>query len=266
VKCEASKPAKHYWAPVAAFVVITYAVSWVALLLLRNAAQFDTTRAFWIFVLVTVWSPTIVALLTALLFNGRLGVRQLLGLLFRRLAQPRSWYVVAVVVPLVVVCAAITIARMLHDPAPFIPVAAFPLTIAMQAGTGAVGEELGWRGFFLSQLQLRFSDRRSAAIMAVTWSLWHVSAFLFPGMPQILVPPMAFLTAVAAFGFFLALIFRKTQQHVLGSIMAHFTFNLGLAIGGARFGAVLWWSLASLFGIVAIWSVVRLGDPESPLN
>jgi uncharacterized protein len=261
-----ANPAKRRWAPAAMFVVITYAVSWVALLLLRNAAQSGSIRAFWIFVLVTVWSPTIVALLTALLFDGRSGVRQLLALLFRHLERPRSWYVVAVVVPLIVVCAAITIARALHDAAQFIPVAALPLTIAMQAGTGAVGEELGWRGFFLSQLQSNFSNRRSAAAMAVTWSLWHVSAFLFPGMPQILVPPAAFLTAVAAFGFFLALIFTKTNQHVLGTMMAHFTFNLGLAIGGAGFGAVLWWSLASLFGIVALWSVVRLGEPQGPLN
>lgn len=200
--------------------------------MLRNAAPAGQTRAFWIFLLVTVWSPTIIALLTVLLFNGRSGFRQLIGLLFRRLARPRSWYAIAVVVPLVVVCAAITIARILHDATPFIPFAALPLTIAMQAGTGAVGEELGWRGFLLSQLQAKFSSRRSAAVMAVTWSLWHVPAFFFPGTPQILVPPAAFLMAVTGFGFFLALIFTKTKQHVLGTMMAHFTFNLCWPLGG----------------------------------
>ena len=102
--------------------------------------------------------------------------------------------------------------------------------------------------------------------MAVTCSLWHVSTFFFPGTPQILVPPAAFLTAVAAFGFFLALVFTKTKQHVLGTMIAHFTFNLGLAVGGARFGAVLWWGLASLFGIVGIWSIVWLGGPQTTLK
>jgi len=250
------------WLQVATFVVITYAVSWVALLLLRNAAESGRAWAFWIFLLITVWSPTIVALLTAFLFDGGSGVHQLLGFLFRRLAHPRSWYVVAVVIPAVVVGTAIAIARTLHEAAPFIPATALPIVIALQAGTGAVGEELGWRGLLLSQLQLRLSNRRSAAVMAVTWSLWHVSAFFFPGMPQILVPPAAFLAAVAAFAFFLALIFNKTKQHVLGTMLAHFTFNVGLAIGGAKFGAVMWWTLVSLFGIVAIWSAVRLGGPE----
>jgi len=99
--------------------------------------------------------------------------------------------------------------------------------------------------------------------MALTWSLWHVSAFHFPGMPQTLIPPAAFLVTVAAFGFFLALIFDRTEGHVLGTMIAHFAFNLGLAIGGAQFGAILWWNLALLFGIVAIWSAVQLGRSAS---
>lgn len=261
-----SKEAEHGWAPAVTFVVITYAVSWLALLSLRSGAQSGSVKAFWIFILVTVWSPTLVALLMALFLNGRSGVRRLISMLFRRLSQPKSWYAVAAVVPLVVVFSAIVIARISHEASPFIPVAALSLTIVIQVGTGAIGEELGWRGFLLSQLQSKLSKRRAAGTMAVTWSLWHASAFLFPGMPQHLVPPMAFLTTVAAFAFFLALIFAKTKRHVLGTMIAHFTFNLGLAIGGAKFGAILWWSLTSLFSIVAIWSAVQLGGPPSPVT
>ena len=257
---------KGGWAPAVTFVLVTYAVSWGALLLLRGTAQSGSIRSFWIFVFVTVWSPTIVAFITALLFNGRSGIRQLLRLLFRPLAQPRSWYVVAIAVPFVVVSAAIAIARALHASAPFIPLAAVPLTVAMQAVTGAAGEEFGWRGFLLPELQSKLSKRKSAALMAMTWSLWHVSAFFFPGMPQILIPPAAFLITVAAFGFFLALIFNQTNGHVLATMLAHFTFNVGLAIGGAQFSATLWWSLASLFGIVAFWSAVRLGSSANSLQ
>ena len=53
---------------------------------------------------------------------------------------------------------------------------------------------------------------------------------------------------------------KKLAPHSLSS------FNLGLALGGAKFGAILWWSLAALFGIAAIWSAVRLGEPASPSN
>lgn len=87
--------------------------------------------------------------------------------------------------------------------------------------------------------------------------------FFFPGTPQILVPPAAFLMAVTGFGFFLALVFTKTKQPVLGTMMAHFTFNLGLAIGAldlAPFcGGVSPRCLESWqFGALFAWEDLRL--------
>jgi len=72
------------WAPLITFLGMTYAVSWAALFFLRNAAQSGITRAFWNFILVTVWSPTIIAILTTLVLQGHSGVRDLFRLLFRR--------------------------------------------------------------------------------------------------------------------------------------------------------------------------------------
>lgn len=244
--------------PIVSFVAATYATTWLACLLLRSAVAAGHLWAFFTFLFVTVWSPTPIAVAVSLLFDGTRGVRKLLGLLFRRLSENESWYVIGVVLPIASVVLAIVMARRLHSTAPFIPLAALPLTVALQMFTGAMGEELGWRGFLLSQLQRRFSQRTAAILMGTIWALWHLPSFFFPGMPQQQMPPAAFLLMVAAFGVFLALLFNCTSGHIVSTMLAHFSFNLSLAVGGANFGAAFLWSLASIFSIIAIWSIAKL--------
>jgi hypothetical protein len=65
----------------------------------------------------------------------------------------------------------------------------------------------------------------------------------------------AFLLMVAAFGIFLALLFNRTNGHVLSTMMAHFSFNMSLAAGGAILGSVLVWALAATFSVVALVSL-----------
>jgi membrane protease YdiL (CAAX protease family) len=251
------------WGPIATFVSATYATTWLACLLLRSAVAAGHLWAFFTFLFVTVWSPTAIAIAVSLLFEGTLGVRKLLGLLFRRLSESRSWYVIGVVVPIASVVLATVMARHLHSSAPFIPLAALPFTVALQMFTGAMGEELGWRGFLLSQLQRRFSQRTAAILMGTIWALWHLPSFFLPGMPQQQMPPAAFLLMVAAFGVFLTLLFNRTNGHIISTMLAHFSFNLSLAVGGANIGAAFLWSLASIFSIVAIWSIAKLSR-QSP--
>jgi membrane protease YdiL (CAAX protease family) len=121
-----------------------------------------------------------------------------------------------------------------------------------------MGEELGWRGFLLSHLERRLSPRVAALVMAITWALSHLPAFFFPGMPQQQMPPIAFLLMVAAFGIFLALLFNRTRGHVVSTMLAHFSFNMGLAVRGAILGSVFIWTLAFIFSIVAIFGLAKL--------
>jgi membrane protease YdiL (CAAX protease family) len=43
---------------------------------------------------------------------------------------------------------------------------------------GALGEETGWRGYALPQLQRRFSPLTSSLIIAAVWFGWHLPQFL----------------------------------------------------------------------------------------
>jgi membrane protease YdiL (CAAX protease family) len=43
------------------------------------------------------------------------------------------------------------------------------------------GEEIGWRGYILPRLELKYSALTSALILAVIWGFWHLPRFLAPG-------------------------------------------------------------------------------------
>jgi membrane protease YdiL (CAAX protease family) len=244
--------------PILAFIVLANAVTWLACLLLRSTFAAGHLWALFTFVFVTVWSPTVIALALSFFYEGTSGVRSLLGLLFRGFSKNNLWYLIGILVPFAAVVSAIIIARYLHSGAAFLPLAALPFTLGLQVFTGAMGEELGWRGFLLSHLERGLSPRVAALVMAITWALWHLPAFFFPGMPQQHMPPIAFLLMVAAFGIFLALLFNRTRGHVVSTMLAHFSFNMGLAVGGAILGSVFIWTLAFIFSIVAIFGLAKL--------
>jgi membrane protease YdiL (CAAX protease family) len=246
------------WMAILAFIVLANAVTWLACILLRSVFAAGHLWALFTFLFVTVWSPTVIALALSFAFEGTSGVRNLLGLLFRGSSKNSLWYLIGVLVPVAAVAFAIIMARHLHFGAAFIPLAALPLTLGLQVFTGATGEELGWRGFLLSHLEYRLSPRVAAVVMAITWALWHLPAFYFPGLPQQHMPRTAFLLMVAAFGIFLALLFNRTRGHVVSTMLAHFSFNMGVAVGGAILGSVFIWTLASIFSIIAIFSLAKL--------
>jgi hypothetical protein len=225
---------------------------------LRPAFAAGHLWALFTFLFATVWSPTVIALALSLSSEGTTGIRNLLGLLFRSSSKNSWWYLIGAVVPVAAVALAIIVARNLHSGAAFIPLAALPLTLGLQVFTGAMGEELGWRGFLLSHLERRLSPRVAAVVMAIAWALWHLPAFFFPGMPQQHMPPTAFLLMVAAFGIFLALLFNRTRGHLVSTMLAHFSFNMSLAVGGAILGSVFIWTLAAIFSMIAIFSLAKL--------
>lgn len=47
------------------------------------------------------------------------------------------------------------------------------ITFLDQAVRGPIGEELGWRGYALNELQKKYSPLLSAIIVGVVWGFWH---------------------------------------------------------------------------------------------
>ncbi|MCB0759969.1 MAG: CPBP family intramembrane metalloprotease [Flavobacteriales bacterium] len=76
--------------------------------------------------------------------------------------------------------------------------------------TFGLGEEVGWRGFALPQLQRRHKALMASLVLSVFWAIWHWPLFLYrPGYTD--------MGAGAIFGWFISL--------VLGSVILTWLFN-----------------------------------------
>src|SRR3546814_20952371 len=49
---------------------------------------------------------------------------------------------------------------------------------------GALGEELGWRGFALPRLLELMDARRASLLLGLVWAVWHLPAFFLSTLSQ----------------------------------------------------------------------------------
>ena len=121
----------------------------------------------------------------------------------------------------------------------------------------ALGEEPGWRGFALPELQRRFSSFVASVILALFWAVWH-APLLGNEFAWNIVP--AFLISVIGATFVQTLIFNRTRGSVFAPMLLHATVNTlsgGLMLPLFHGNAViaLWWTYASVWliaGVIAI--------------
>src|SRR4030095_10881433 len=95
-----------------------------------------------------------------------------------RVAGGGMWFLAAAATPALVTAAGLSIARATGDGQSFIPASAFGTVVLNAVTTGAVGEELGWRGFVLSRLGERLSPKAAAVVMAGLWGAGPLPSFL----------------------------------------------------------------------------------------
>lgn len=253
--------------PIFVFLTGVFAVTWALCLLLRPVAEQGGLTILFAWLLPTVWAPTLIALVVTLMSAGAAGVKQEIGRL--RLGRgPARWLLFGAAIPALATAVAVWSGRAAGEGGPFTPSSAIPMMIIFQLITGAVGEELGWRGFLLPRLGKRLGVMKAAWVMAVLWSLWHVAAFYFPGTPQYqLIPPVPFLVFIVFFGFFLAFVFNRTGESILATILAHLSLNVSLGAGGVQLSSpVFWWVMVGIYAMFALFAT-RLGmSPKTSLE
>ena len=90
---------------------------------------------------------------------------------------------------------------------------------------GAVGEELGWRGYLQGEMRRRHSLLRASLIVGVIWGLWHLPLWLVSGYrgTNLLVYSLSFLVAIVAFSVVIAFVHRG--GNLLLPMILHLMFN-----------------------------------------
>jgi membrane protease YdiL (CAAX protease family) len=170
--------------PVLTYYALTFAISWGSLLLVIGGPgkipgtpeQFETLLP--IAGLALVGGPSVAGLLLTGLVSGRAGFRELLSRLLRWRVGAR-WYAVAIL-PALLLMTAIPLALSLLFP-DFLPgifasddkASLLLMGIAMGLMAG-IFEELGWTGFAIPRLRLRYGALTTGLIVGFLWGAWHL--------------------------------------------------------------------------------------------
>lgn len=100
---------------------------------------------------------------------------------------------------------------------------------------GPLLEELGWRGYALTPLQLRYGALAGALLLAVIHASWHLPLFFIEGSAQhgggLLSPDFwRFMVGILAFDLVVAALFNATGASVLAAVVCHISFNTAATI------------------------------------
>ncbi len=233
-----------------AFFVIAFVLSWYSWIVALIRGRTSGPNPL---------GPVVAGIIVTAIVSGRSGLREF----FSRIVRWRvgiKWYAITFVAP-VILCliavaislcfvsrsqiSALSIEKMRELPDRF-------LFILLFIG---LGEEPGWRGFALPQLQTKYSPLIASLILAPVWALWHLP-LIGNEFPLPIVAP--FVLSVFGATFMLTWIFNGTKGSVLLPMLMHATVNtMGAGLMFPLFSGtavvVLWW----IYGLV--WLCAGLG-------
>ncbi|HOE41269.1 MAG TPA: type II CAAX endopeptidase family protein [Rhodoferax sp.] len=90
---------------------------------------------------------------------------------------------------------------------------------------GPMGEEFGWRGFALPDLQDRLGWRAASVGLGLVWGVWHLPLFFIEGTAQADIPLALFLLSVVAMSVVLAWLVNNTAGSVVTALLFHTAVN-----------------------------------------
>jgi hypothetical protein len=209
-------------------LVVTFAITW-AVWIPRALASHSLIEERWPIVLGSVWSygPLLAAILAAAMCGGRAGLRQLV----QRVTHGRiGWspYLIALLAPaafwLLIAGSAWVAGQPWEAVRPralaVSPLQAVALLAALLA-TDGLGEEVGWRGFALPTLLLRWRLLSASFMIGVAWMAWHLPLLVTQGSALAGSPLLFHLVDLPLTAIFYTWLFLRSDGSTLPAIILH---------------------------------------------
>ncbi|MCX8132225.1 MAG: CPBP family intramembrane metalloprotease [Clostridia bacterium] len=163
--------------PVIKFFMLTYLIFWVLFILTGGIIMLNGPKLIQnIMPIICSWSPSFAFLVLYKRLYPDLALREFL----------KEQFFSAVKIPVLVAIAFIYIIIFLANIFSYSIMTNIPISSVVTASStviilgffnqlirGPLGEELGWRGYALNELQKRFSPVFSAVIIGAVWGFWH---------------------------------------------------------------------------------------------
>ncbi len=201
-----------FWGPIALFKVP--AISFVS----------NVRGPIWAIILFLLggFVPSVVAIVMTRIREGTDGLKSLL----RRCLQFRlglRWYIAIVIVVLLGGTGQLIINSLLGN--------SFDLSLYLRQLPsflpliiiGPLSEELGWRGYLLNKLQIKWNALLSSIFIGVVWAFWHFPLFFIIGTSQheLHLPFVGFFVGTIAVSIIYTWINNNTRNSIWAAILLH---------------------------------------------
>jgi uncharacterized protein len=257
---------------VAIYFTLTFFITWGCMILVIGpdgfpitAQQFETAGA--LVYLAMLIGPSAAGILLISLIDGRAGLGDLLSRLFKWRGGVR-WYAIAIVAtPLL--AATVLLALSLASPE-FLPaiITAGNKSELLLSGIVAglmvgIFEELGWTGFAVPRLRLRYSLLTTGLIVGLLWGAWHFIVFwesdTFTGAFPLMILLVRLFSWLPPFRILMVWVYDRTES-LLVSILMHASLvaSLSIIVPSGLSGEYL--STWILIWAAALWVIVAASE------
>jgi len=242
--------------PLLWFFVLTFGITWGLAVILfafpgfvrRLSGPMSASNPLFI---LAVWGPNLAAVIVTAAVSGGAGVLALLERVIR-FRVGLVWYLLALLlVPVGGVL--IRLASGLPLVLTTMPGLSMAATLGVLMITGALGEEVGWRGFALPRLLERFSPIVASLLLGAVWGIWHLPSFFVSGLPQAGLQIPVFLVGALSLSVIATWILIHARGSVFLSMLLHFSVNFTLNLLGVRLLYVGLFQVAVALVLLAVY-------------
>ncbi|HEV8487827.1 MAG TPA: CPBP family intramembrane glutamic endopeptidase [Blastocatellia bacterium] len=224
------------------FLLVAFLWAWtnwfIGLRCLAENLDGNGVNRFVNFFFIGVYGPSLSAILTSFYFGG---FRESVALLKKLIIwqAPLTIYVAIFVVPILFLMSGIGLYAWFVGPIGHFDkhaIVMIPHVLWGAIFAGPLGEELGWRGLLLPELQKKFSAFQSSLIVGVIWYGWHIPLFYAPfgtlvsGQPLAFIPLLVYLVFVICLSCIYTWLVNNSKGSVLIAMLIHLSINAGIAL------------------------------------
>ena len=248
--------------PLVLFFVIAFGLAWILMSLpvAQNYGLLAEDLPLELLLIIGSWVPNIAAFIViGFVIKRKGGIKNLL-LGWTKWNMHPAWYLLALS-PVLFGFIVIGLYSMIYGYSPSTGLFSEPVEflglLVLITITGAMGEELGWRGFALPRLQSKMSAFQASVILGILWSLWHLPLW-FAGLGFETIPFWAYMVIGISFSILITAACNSTN----GSLVAASLFHLFLNVSVNMIDNKALPLLSAVFVLAAVITIALLGKEK----
>ncbi|QHT67581.1 CPBP family intramembrane metalloprotease [Rhodocytophaga rosea] len=253
-----------YWLPIACFIALAYALSWLIWFpLYASKLGIQGLPILPYHHALGAIGPFAAAFITTYIFHKENGVQELISRLFRWKVGIQ-WHLIVWLGPFVLLVLALFIESFSQGKAielsgigisrefPKFGLIVFTLYNIFSFG---YGEETGWRGFLLPRLQSRYDALWGSIILTFIWAGWHIPLFLYrPGYTSMeMADSIGWLLSLFTGSILLTWIFNSTRGSIIIVSIFHAIIDVAFTSTAAQ------GEISNYMGmLITVWAIIIL--------